>query len=109
MPLLGDSHDIAPEIDTLPDPQAFGVADKGLPPAQIDTLVQGGPDFGVAPCALQLRRDDACVVENQAIAFAKQVGQVAHDMVGQALLPVDMQHPRGIARCDRSKSDPLGR
>ena len=52
--------------------QTPGVADKGLPAAQIDAFVQGSADPGVAARAFKLGGNHAGIVEHQHITLAQE-------------------------------------
>ena len=97
------------EFDCVTLMQPLGIADEGVPAAQIDPFVQRRPDLcGTAP-SLKLRRDHPRVVEHQHIARAQQAGQIAHRQIGQRPLARHQQQPRRIARARRAQRDPLGR
>ena len=74
-------RDAAPENDLIALFQALGVLHKGPPCAQPFALVQCRPNFGVAPPALQLRGNDAGVIEHQAIPGVEERGQIPHDLI----------------------------
>ncbi|GAA2872201.1 hypothetical protein GCM10010837_24660 [Aminobacter niigataensis] len=57
--------------------------------------------------ALELRRDDARVVEHQHIAGFEQRRQVAHLEVGEFLAWPDEKHASRIARFSGAKRNPL--
>ena len=101
-------RNILAEIDGLADAQPFGVADEGLPAAQVDALVQGRTDAGVAAGAGQLRRNDPGIVEDQYVVGAEQARQVADQMVGQPVAG-DLQQLRAVARHRRSQRYALRR
>jgi len=104
--ILGDRRDPRTEVDRFADAQPLGVAHERLPAAQIDTLVQRGADFGVPAMSLKLRRDHACVVEDEAVAGPQPLRQVAHAGIDDAAA-IDDQHPRGVARARRAERDAL--
>ena len=107
--LLGSSEDIAAELDEVAFVQALGVADEGLPAAQVDPLVERSPQFRRAAPALKLGGNHAGVVEHQHVARAQQARQVAHGQVSEGPLPWHVQQARGIARARRAQGDPFGR
>ena len=86
------------KFDGIAGAQPLGVADEGLPAAQVDPLVQRRANPGIAAPTFQLGRDHAGVVEDQHIAAPQQAGQIAHGTVGQRALTRHMQQPRRIAR-----------
>ena len=92
------------EIYGLADAQTLGVADEGLPAAQVDPLVQRCPDLGLAPRALQLRGNDLGIVKDQYVFGTQQLRQVADNMVGY-LVARDAQQLRAVARNRRSQRD----
>ena len=101
-------RNIFAEIDGLADAQAFGVADEGLPAAEVDALVQRRADAGVAAGAGQLGRDHPGIVEHQYVVGAQQTRQVADQMVGQPVAG-DLQQLRAVARHRRSQRYALRR
>ena len=66
----------------------FGVADEGLPAAQVDRACAASRRSALLAFevrrAFELRRDYAGIVEHQTIAGTQQGGQVAHQSVRQA-------------------------
>ena len=87
MAFFGYGHDAFAKINHIAGMQAFGIADKRLPTAQVDPFVQGRADGGIAAPPLKLRRNDPCVIEDQAITLAQHRRQVAHRAVRQCSGP----------------------
>ena len=103
--LFGHGRDIGGKLDCLANPQPLGIADEGLPAAEINPLVQRGANARFSAHAFELRRDDAGIVEHQHIAAPQQLRQVANATVGKIALATHNQHPRRIARPHRAQSD----
>ena len=83
MPPFGDGVHVRAEIDRVAFAQPLGVADEGLPTAQVDPLVQRRPDPRLPPHTFKLGRNDARIVEDQHIALAQLRGQIANGQIGQ--------------------------
>ncbi|GGC19850.1 hypothetical protein GCM10011371_04440 [Novosphingobium marinum] len=66
-------------------------------------------DTRLPPTTLELRGDDARVVEDQHVALAKDGRQVAHAAILEDASSPHKQHARRIARTRRAQGDPLGR
>ena len=65
---FGNRGHLGGKCDHIANVQAFTVADKGLPPAQVDPLVERRADPGLTAPALKLGGYDAGIVEHQDIA-----------------------------------------
>src|SRR3546814_20656316 len=74
-PLFGDRHDPRTEIDALAHAQPLRIADKGLPAAKVDALVQRRADFATSATPLEMRRDESRVVQEEAVAGAPPLRQ----------------------------------
>ena len=97
------------EIDRVAKPQPLGVADEGLPAAQVDPFMQRCADFRFTPAALELGGNHAGIVEHQHIASAQQPRQVAHRQVLKRARSSHQQQPRRIARTRRAQGYPFWR
>ena len=76
------------EADAVADSEALGRPGEGAPAAFVDALVQVEGDLrpALAAQALAVQRgaDHARVVEDEGVAGAEQVGEIAHDAVVEA-------------------------
>ena len=97
------------EADTVAGLQSFGGAHECPPTLRSKALDQGRFDLNRNTVSLarseQARRDDLGVVDNQKIAFAQHMRQVAHRAVfefGRCIRMHD-QELRGIARVRRTQ------
>ena len=89
MAFFGLGQDAVAKINAVAHMQALRVADEGLPAAQIDPFMQCRANRRIAPAARKLRRYDARVVEDQAIAFAQPLRQVADRCVHHVAFAAD--------------------
>ena len=97
-------RDVRAEIDPVADPRAPGIAQKGLPLAGANALVQRRANRCVSTPAFKLGGDHLGVVKHQDIAGPQDFRQIEHLAVGNAG-PVDQQQPARIARPRRPQRD----
>ena len=71
--------------------------------------MQGCANRRIAAPPLKLCRNNPRVVEDQTVALAQQLRQIAYRPVGKASITGNRQHPRRIAWHNRTKRNPLGR
>ena len=81
MAFFGRRANAMTKIDAIAGVQAFGIADKRLPAAQVDPFVQRCTDGRIPAPSLKLRRNNPRIVEDEAIALAQHCRQVKHHLV----------------------------
>ena len=104
---------VSAEADAVALAQALAGLRERLPVRAVDALMQEHGDVGrglAAPDAAAGQRggNDAGIVEDEDVAGAQQLRQIAHDAVFETRR-FDHQEPRGVARDRRTKRDPLRR
>ena len=101
------------ETDALADFELLGGPHERPPAAIVDALDQRRFDrsdrLAPDPDAVEPRRDDPRVVDDQRVAGVEKVRQVAHVRVRQTAVGADNQHPRAVARIGRRERDAVGR
>ena len=97
------------ETDALADFEPLGRPRERPPAAIIDALDQGRFDRGGRlasdPDALEPRRNDTGIVDDERIAGREKVWQVAHVRIRQGAVGADNQHPRAVPRIRWSERD----
>ena len=106
---LRGRRDAVAEIDRVAVAQPPRVADERAPAARPFALVQRRADPRLAATALELRGDDAGVVEDQQVAArAAAPGRSATPRVARRVA-VEHQQPRRVARGGGAQRDAVGR
>src|SRR5690606_27551913 len=101
------------KTDEIADFEPLGRAGESAPATLVNALMQVELDlcFRVAAdaCALERRRNDTCVVEDEHIAGPQQLGQLRDVAIGEFGLPVRPHHEqaRSIALRQRVKRYPV--
>jgi hypothetical protein len=95
--LRSDGGNALAERHHLAFAQSLGVAYEGTPGPGTFALVQRRPDAGVAPVALELRRDDAGIVENEQVPAPQQARQVGYPPIGKPA-SIDAKQAGAVAR-----------
>ena len=100
------------ETDALADFEPLGGPRERPPAAIIDALDQGRFDRGGRlapdPDALEPRRNDSGVVDDDRIAGCEKVRQIAHVRVRQGAVGADNEHPGAVSRIRGSERDAFG-
>ena len=93
------------EADDISHLELPGRLHQGLPPRPVDPLDQGRVDLhldaAADPAAGELGGNDTGIVDDDLIAGAQELRQLAHDAVDRRLIRLHHQHARGIARTGR--------
>ena len=101
------------ETDEIADFEPLGRAGEGAPATLVDALMQVELDlrFGIAAdaCALERRRNDTCVVEDEHIAGPQQLGQLRDGAICDFGLTIRLHHEqaRSITLRQRVKRYPV--
>ena len=97
------------KTDALADFEPLGGARERPPAAIIDPLDQGRFDrsgrLASDPDALEPRRNDTGIVDDERVAGCEKVWQIAHVRVRQDAVGADNQHPRTVPRIRGSERD----
>ena len=101
------------EADALADLELLGRAHERPPAAVVDALDQrrldGRDRLAADPHAVEPRRDDPGVVDDERVAGLEEIRQVGDARVGQRAVRADDQHPGAVARRGGRERDALGR
>src|SRR5690606_33141556 len=91
-------RDTRRKLEDITSAQPLGIANEGLPPAQVHALVQGHADTCRAATAFELRCNHPGVVEYQYVAGAEKFWQVARGDIEKLSIGLNDEHPRCVAR-----------
>ena len=101
------------ETDALADLEPLGGPRERPPAAIVDALDQGRFDRGDRlasdPDALEPRRDDPRIVDDQRVAGVRKSGRSRTCASVRVAVGADNQHPRAVPRIRRSQRDALRR